>query len=285
MPEKMRISRGDAKGAALAAIGGAEATTLGSAGAVTPARGRLMAEGFSGAATTLADRITNEFLAGLLLLVVIVAGVAVAVKGFTIYVVVVLAVVLFAVLLIKYMFGSGGRRRTKITDTVAWAESLDANTKANIRGFLENAAKAAAHELNVSDTHVRANVWGIDRDRRLRIVPDLTYNMNNPKELTLSMQVGQGAAGLCFAQKQPILAPFDQGWGEYVLPESEKAKLDPALRWIIGLPVSSAAGEEPIWIMGVDGLHDARSKGQLGDALQQLLNWGGTLGLIATKGQ
>src|SRR5947209_10335336 len=123
MPEKMRISRGDAKGAALAAIGGAEATTLGSAGAVTPARGRLMAEGFRGAATTLADRITNEFLAGLLLLVVIVAGVAVAVKGFAIYVVVVLAVVLFAVLLIKYMFGSGGRRRTKITDTVAWAAS------------------------------------------------------------------------------------------------------------------------------------------------------------------
>ena len=37
--------------------------------------------------------------------------------------------------------------------------------------------------------------------------------------------------------------------------------------------------------MGVDGLHDARSKGQLGDALQQLLNWGGTLYLIATKGQ
>ena len=225
-----------------------------------------MAEGFSGAATTLADRITNEFLAGLLLLVVIVAGVAVAVKGFAIYVVVVLAVVLFAVLLIKYMFGSGGRRRTKITDTVAWAESLDANTKANIRGFLENAAKAAAHELNVSDTHVRANVWGIDRDRRLRIVPDLTYNMNNPKELTLSMQVGQGAAGLCFAQKQPILARS-------------------SIRRSVGSSRCRSARPRARSQFGSWAWTGFTTPARRGSSAMRCSNWGGNAYLIATKGQ
>jgi hypothetical protein len=246
-----------------------------------------MAEGLSGAATALAKRITNEFLAGLLLLVVIVAVIAIAVKGFTIYVAIALAVILFAVLLFRFAFRSGGQLppTPKEQDTIAWAETLDENTKENIRGFLENAANAAAFELEVPEEHVRANVWGIGRDRRLRLVKELTYNMNRPEELTLSMRVGQGAAGLAFAQKRPMLAPFNEGWGQYVLPTSEAKKLDPALRWVIALPVSAAVDEEPIWIMGVDGLHDARTEGQLGNALQQLLSWGGTLYLIATKGQ
>jgi hypothetical protein len=244
-----------------------------------------MAKGLGDVATTLAGRITNQFLAALLLLVVVMAVVAIKVAGFTVYVLVVLAVVLFAVLLLRFGVrdadkpGTGGPP----SDTYTFAKELDANKKENICLSLANAAQVAAHKLGVPDAHVRANVWGLGSDKRLRIVAELTHNMRRPEEMTLSMQVGQGVVGLCFQQRRPLIARYDEGWGEFVLPDSEEAKVDPAVRWVIALPVSNAAEERPMWIMTVDGLHDERSAGRLGDALGELLIAGGTLYLIATK--
>jgi hypothetical protein len=162
------------------------------------------------------------------------------------------------------------------------AMKLSESKKRVILGALAGAAESVAESLNVPHEHVRANIFALDQDGRLRIVPGLIHNMDRLEELSISMQAGEGSTGRAFASKKPNYAIFRQGWGENVIEGEELAKVHPELQWIISVPIFGE-GNEPVWVFNVDGLRERREPDQLRSVIGELVKWVGTVTVIAAK--
>jgi len=161
------------------------------------------------------------------------------------------------------------------------ARNLSQEDRDEIRGALQGAAESVAAALGVGAASVRSNLFALDTDGRLRIVPELTYNMKRADELTISMPIGYGSNGRAYKSKKPNYALFETDWDVNAIEEEELAKVDPALRWIISVPILGKS-RVPIWIFNIDGM-EGRDETHLRQVLSEVLYWVEVVSLIAMR--
>jgi pimeloyl-ACP methyl ester carboxylesterase len=112
----------------------------------------------------------------------------------------------------------------------------------------------AAQILGQAVTRVRVNLFA-PMDGALRIVPGATDNMQYAPELDLKIEENHGATGTAFGSGSPcIVVKRGETWTGNTLPGSELEKINPALKWVIALPVRSEARSTVVGVVNVDGL-------------------------------
>lgn len=112
----------------------------------------------------------------------------------------------------------------------------------------------AAAILGEPPDRIRVNLFA-PIDGALRIVPGAVDNMNYVPELDLRIELGHGATGTSFASGNScIVVKRGATWPGGHLPGDELKKINPALRWVISLPVKSEARGKIIGVVNVDGL-------------------------------
>ncbi len=174
-----------------------------------------------------------------------------------------------------------GERLDMENNTISLANRLNDAQKQDIITILHGAAKDVAEELNIPITFIRSNLFGTDRQGRMRMMRELTFNMNREEELTISMPIGYGSTGRCFQSGKSNIAIFREGWGENVIAGQEIGKVHPDLQWIISVPISPGGDkEQPIWVLNVDGLKERRGEEELRKALGRLFFWSQMIYLI-----
>lgn len=204
-----------------------------------------------------------------------------------------LFVALIALLIFLFKRGTGEQKQevrktlelpVKVTaNTLELATRLPQDAKDIIRQALKGAASDTAQKLSLPENLVRANIFGVDNHKTMRIIPGFTYNMNRPEELTVAIPVGYGSTGISFAQENPHVAVFRKDWGKSVIADHELKKVHPELRWIISIPVvlTAESGEtEAVWTLNVDGLTEQKTEKQLECAVPDLLRYSGLISYI-----
>lgn len=166
-------------------------------------------------------------------------------------------------------------------NTIDLGYQLKEEQKRRIREMLMAAAKEVAKRFNLSSDLVRSNLFGRDRHDRLRMITDLSYQMNHPSELTIEIPVGYGSTGRCFKTCQPNIAVKEDDWGKDVIEDAELRKVHPDLKWIISVPVlGRAKPAQPIWVMNVDGLVEMRHSDDLRKVSLHMLKYSEAISLI-----
>lgn len=157
--------------------------------------------------------------------------------------------------------------------------------KTDIRKILKGAAEESAEHLVLPVGHVRANLFGKFSDGFIRIIDDLTFQMNHPEELTVKMPIGYGSTGRCYETGTPNIAVLKSDWGPHALADPEMRKLHPDLKWIVSVPVlSQDSTRRPIAVLNVDGIKDRRNENDLKDVLRLLFKWSAVISLLLTPG-
>ena len=112
----------------------------------------------------------------------------------------------------------------------------------------------ASNILGESVVRIRANLFA-PLDGSLRIVPGATDNMKYAPEFDLKIEFEHGATGEAFATGSPcIVIKRGESWTGNTLPGDELEKINPALRWVISLPLKSEARSTVVGVVNVDGL-------------------------------
>jgi len=169
-------------------------------------------------------------------------------------------------------------------NTLQLADNLNRSQKEQIREALQYAVQDVAEALSAAPNLLRSNLFGKDDANNMRMILDLTFNMNWPDEYNISMPVGYGSTGRCFSEGKPNIAILREDWGKDTLVDEELKKVHPDLRWIISVPVRIGEGETPpIWVMNVDGLKASANEEKLQKALGKLFIWSKFISLIISK--
>jgi len=112
----------------------------------------------------------------------------------------------------------------------------------------------AAIILGETAVRIRANLFA-PMDGALRIVPGATDNMKYAPEFDLKIEENHGATGTAFTTGSPcIVVKRGNSWTGNTLPGDELEKINPALKWVISLPVKSEARSAVVGVVNVDGL-------------------------------
>ena len=156
---------------------------------------------------------------------------------------------------------------------------------------LEDTRKHAFNFLRVnyqglSDYQIRANIFfpvyepATDPSNYvLKIYPGLHIRMENPPEIGITLQPGQGATGqtfnTCQGRVTHRLEEGDGDWESVFEIDDELAKIiHPDLKWIISLPLKGR-DDKPIGVVNIDGLQDQFSVDKLYACMGEV-----TLGVI-----
>jgi hypothetical protein len=169
-------------------------------------------------------------------------------------------------------------------NTIVLANQLNKEQKDGVCKILKEVVLEVAKVLNLSSNLVRSNLFGKDEHNSLRMIRDLTFQMDRFAELTISMPVGYGSTGRCFSTCQSNIAVLANDWGKDVIEDEELKKVHPDLKWIISIPV--LGGNEmtkPIWVLNVDGLQERKHPDELRSALSQMFKYSKLISLILTQ--
>ena len=96
-----------------------------------------------------------------------------------------------------YLFGLNTEDKLK-DNAIRFANQLNDVQKQDIIKILGGVAKDVAEELNIPLNLIRSNLFGIDSQGRMRMLREMTFNMDREEEFTISMPVGYGSTGRCF---------------------------------------------------------------------------------------
>lgn len=169
-------------------------------------------------------------------------------------------------------------------DTLRLLNELERSKKDEILIALRGAATDVADALNLPVQLIRSNVFGLDENNRMRMVREITFQMDREEELTVSMPVGYGSTGRCFQSGRANIAVFRGGWGKDVIEDQELRKVHPDLQWIISVPVLTGRDElRPIAVLNVDGLQKRLGEDQLRIALARMFHWSQAISLIIAR--
>lgn len=123
-----------------------------------------------------------------------------------------------------------------------------------VRTELQALRHAAARILEHPVESVRVNLFA-PIDGALRIVPGAVDNMTYAPELDLKIEPNHGATGSAFQAGNPcIVVKRGPTWTGNNLPGDELDKINPALKWVVSLPVKSKSRGTVVGIINVDGL-------------------------------
>jgi len=168
---------------------------------------------------------------------------------------------------------------------------LNDNQRKDIIGTMNEATKAVAKSLEINPRLIRSNLFFVDENSRMRMIKELTVNMNRKEELTITMPVGYGCVGRCFQSRKPNIAILTEDsrteilWGENMVEELELRKCHPDLQWIISCPILRLENKQyqSLLVMNVDCLQERRKKEELEKALSELFTWAQMLCMIITE--
>lgn len=121
-----------------------------------------------------------------------------------------------------------------------------------MQALRQQAALILSHPVD----RVRVNLFA-PMDGSLRIVPGATDNMNYAPEFDLEIQEDHGATGKAYRTgRYGIVLKRGAHWSGNTLPSDELEKINPALKWVISLPVKSEARHTVVGVVNIDGLDD-----------------------------
>jgi len=152
------------------------------------------------------------------------------------------------------------------------AAALDVKQREILELALPALASDVANVVGMPTERVRANLFSkVPGSDRLGIVQDLWFQMDYPPERTIQMDVGKGCAGLAFQSRNINRAIWKDGWGANDLGDNtELAKVNPDLRWILSVPIFGSADPVPKLVLNVDGLHETPTQARLAEAIGHL---------------
>ena len=142
---------------------------------------------------------------------------------------------------------------------------LYSTERTSVVNYLDVTTQLVSQHLHIAHKYLRANVFCLEEDAVLRIPSGLHFNMDDPKELSISIPVGQGCTGTAFSDRKPAIAIFEEDWGRHTLPGSELSRVHPDLKWIISMPIMPLDNScEILGILNVDCLKIAQTREELG---------------------
>jgi hypothetical protein len=152
------------------------------------------------------------------------------------------------------------------------AAELDGKQREILELALPALASEVANVVGVPTERVRANLFAkLPGSDRLGMVQNLWFQMDYPPERTIQMDVGRGCAGLAFQSRNINRAIWKDGWGANDLVDNtELAKVNPDLRWILSVPIFGSADPAPKLVLNVDGLHETPTQARLAEAIGHL---------------
>jgi hypothetical protein len=238
-------------------------------------------------ANTLAKGLEDDFLRAILIILIIFAFVTMIAFLFGIkYTLFIFAVVVVLCMVLVYRMFKLGLSKQKMQienigkksiemkkDTIGFVDRLSDVQKEDVRKILRGAATLVADMLNIPHNLVRSNLFGVDDQKRLRILKESTFHMDREEELTISMPVGYGSTGRCFQHKVSNIAVFREGWGKDTIDDQELRKVHPDLQWIISVPVLTGKDRQIICVMNVDGLQERREEEELSKVVSHLFHY------------
>lgn len=125
-----------------------------------------------------------------------------------------------------------------------------------IRTEMQALRQHAASMLQHPTDRVRVNLFA-PMDGSLRIVPGATDNMNYAPEFGLRIEEGHGATGEAFRTGRfGIVLKRGRHWSGNTLPGDELEKINPALKWVISMPIRSESRRNVVGVVNIDGLDD-----------------------------
>ncbi|OYY94801.1 MAG: hypothetical protein B7Y41_04310 [Hydrogenophilales bacterium 28-61-23] len=136
-----------------------------------------------------------------------------------------------------------------------------------IRAEMSALQITAAQLLDESPDNIRVNLVA-PMGGALRLVPDANANMTYAPEFTMKIELGHGGTGSAFETGNVyIVVKRGDTWSGNSLPGTELEKLNPALKWVISIPVKSKLREITVGVINIDGLNNHPPK--LLDAIGQ----------------
>lgn len=140
-----------------------------------------------------------------------------------------------------------------------------------LRKLVESAVADVADDQGLAAGTVRGSIFAPDDQNVLRIPGRLAVNFGSPEEATIRIRPGESGVGEAYESGQPVITIFrSPGEDSTIADPEERAKVDPALRWIVSVPVIALRGERPRLVLEVDGTQQ-RTAEQLHSAVGRLL--------------
>jgi hypothetical protein len=161
----------------------------------------------------------------------------------------------------------------KVSATVLPGLELSAAAKVKISLALDHAAHEAAKKLKVSPERLRMNLFAFDAQHRdLAMIGDVNYNMPLTPERTLRIPVGYGSTGRAFAEGRLHIAHTKGEWTGTGPDAIAATSVDPALQWIISVPVMAPDEGKAVGVLNLDG-KDSKNAEELQRVAADLIPW------------
>jgi hypothetical protein len=223
-------------------------------------------------------------LIGIVGLVVSVARLAVTSKsGATVQVILASAIGIGAVAVIvsayfgynKITYRRLKNKRLRKASAAIFNESSDVQPQ--LHELLEAAAGEVASQQQLEPSDVRAALL-LPEGESLRMIPGLTWHIDDPSELEIKVGPGQGSAGRTFRTGRSNVAIYHAAQADASLPEHQRHRVYANLKWIISTPVLGS-NETVMAVLNVDGLVE-RTEQDLVRSAGSLAYWAQLAGLI-----
>jgi hypothetical protein len=148
-----------------------------------------------------------------------------------------------------------------------------------LRELLSRAARDVAGEQHLEESVVRAALFR-KYGEVLRIIPGLTWHMNNSEELQIEIGPGEGSAGKAFMMGRSNIAIYDQARSDTSISDiNQRSRVDLDLKWIISTPILGRK-KEILGVLNVDGLMEEKTIEQLGSSVGTMAYWSQLAGLV-----
>jgi len=153
------------------------------------------------------------------------------------------------------------------------------NEEGTLRELLKSAANDVAREQSLEQGLVRAALFRLS-DGFLRIVPGLTWNLDDPQERQIKITPGEGSAGQAYAAAQPHIAIYSDVRNDTSLSDAtQRSIVDRELKWIISIPILDQE-KKVLAVLNVDGLRILKSITDLENSIGTMLHWANLAGLL-----
>ena len=149
-----------------------------------------------------------------------------------------------------------------------------------IFNVVQEAVEQTAIALNLERSRIRGAIHA-RRGNSTCILADFCVGEFAPGELTVTMPLGRGAAGVALAEGHPVFHDRVRHPGDLLLPENERKKLHARLGWVVAVPVPVTLADGTsvnVWTLNIDGLDDRRDEKELQDLSRRLTPWTSAIG-------
>jgi hypothetical protein len=147
---------------------------------------------------------------------------------------------------------------------------------------LRTAVSDVAAEQHLGEGLVSGVIFAHSTGGALEIVPGLTVNLEEPEA---QLQARPAEAGIEEAVQtgQPVITVFRSAIDQNTTEDAgEREPIDPALCWVIAVPIASEA-HEPLWVLRIAGIVEPRSEAQLRPSVGRLLYYRELLELLLRR--